>query len=243
MRGNPKGDWIGTWMSLGHTAIAELASMFPFQWLLFDLEHGYITEDQLLANFQAVKESDTSIIVRVGSVDEVLISRILDWGAHGIMLPHVNDPLKAIQCLQAMQYPPEGKRGFSTTARSFRFGKLAYNAVTHIKPLFYAQIETLEGVESAEAIAAVEGVDVLFVGPTDLKLNWETHKDKGKKEFNQLLEEVCVAALNHKKKAGILVKNIEDLPLYRTMGFSVFSIGSDLGLIHQGYKELISRIQ
>lgn len=235
----------GTWMSLGSSVISEMAGYFDFEWILYDLEHGYITEQALISNFQAIRNENTAIIVRVGSVDPVLISRVLDWGAAGIMLPHVNSAEEAKSCIQAMYYPPLGNRGYSSTSRSFEYG-LNKNTpeANAFHPIFMAQIETLEAVGAAKSIAAVPGVDVLFVGPADLKLCWSVNqRNTDPESFWELLAKVAVAADSQKKLAGILIKNISDIPRLRNLGYKVFSIGSDLGTLKEGYSRIFQELR
>ena len=232
---------LGTWISIGTPVITELASEFMFDWLLFDLEHGCVQESSLLSNFQAVSRKELKLIVRVGSLDPALIARVLDWGATGIMMPHVTSGDQAVACLNAMRYPPFGKRGFSGSARVYNYGLSRPQDLNKIPlPRFMAQIEDAEGVKNAEEIASVEGVDVLFVGPSDLKHELFTHSEKETINFNDALKIVCKAAHNHDKQAGILLQDTSNIKELIKYGFSCFAISSDLGIIKRGYQIIIS---
>ena len=103
---------LGTWLSIGSPVIAELAADSGFDWLLFDLEHGSGSEAALLPQLQAIRGTDTAGIVRVGAPHPDLIARVLDWGAQGIMVPHVNSAAEASNIVQAAHYPPRGSRGY-----------------------------------------------------------------------------------------------------------------------------------
>ncbi|RRB02514.1 HpcH/HpaI aldolase family protein [Larkinella rosea] len=223
----------GTWLSIGSPVIAELAAACGFDWLLFDLEHGCLTESGLLANLQAAKREGVRLIVRVGSMDSALIARVLDWGASGIMLPHVSTAEQARECVKAMNYPPIGTRGYSSSARSFSYG-LHVQQNTLQQPLFIPQIENEEGVLKAESIAAVDGVDILFVGPADLKLDLSIRRPTPPISYETALQQVSLAAKNQQKQAGILVRNRDDLPALKHWGYSCLAIGSDLGMIRDG---------
>lgn len=229
----------GAWLSIGSPVIAELAAAYPFNWMLFDLEHGCGTEATLLSNLQAAKRDHLAMIVRPGQIDPVLISRALDWGASGIMMPHINTAEQARKCLLAMQYPPLGNRGYSSSARAFQYGIKTPDKQTVLQqPLFFAQIETQEGVQHAEAIAATTGVDVLFVGPADLK--WEL-TSKGllpENGFDSYLTKVVKAAVVHGKQAGIVAKNDEEFANYLKMGFTCISYASDLAFLKQGFQHV-----
>lgn len=229
----------GTWLSIGSPVIAELAAACGFDWLLFDLEHGCLTEAALLANLQAAKRDNIKLIVRVGSFDRALIARVLDWGASGIMLPHVSTAEQARQCVQAMNYPPLGTRGYSSSVRAFSYGLTAQQTPKN-PPLFIAQIEDYHGVLNAESIAAINGVDVLFVGPADLKLDLSTRALPPNSAYQKALQAVSTATRTYQKQAGILVRNPADLSELNQLGFSCLAIGSDLGFVRDGFLNSIN---
>jgi 2-keto-3-deoxy-L-rhamnonate aldolase RhmA len=225
---------IGTWLSIGSPVIAEVASECGFDWLLLDLEHGSFSESGVLACLQAAKRTGIRLIVRVGSLNPALISNLLDWGADGIMLPHVSSSEEAALCVRAMRYPPHGTRGFSSSARAFRYGLNApKDMTTWTPPLFIAQIEGLEGVQNAEAIASVQGVDILFVGPADLKMDLSVRADAI--TYENALIRIAQAAQGHAKQAGILVRNPDDIALLRSAGFTCLALGSDLSYVRDGF--------
>lgn len=228
---------IGAWLNIGSPVIAEIASSYPFDWILFDLEHGCGTEASLLSNLQAAKGTNTALIVRPGKYDPALISKILDWGAAGIMMPHVISAQQASECLQAMQYPPLGKRGYSSSARMYNFGitKIPEGQIFE-QPLFFAQIETEEGVKYADEIAKVKGVDVLFIGPADLKWDLVANGNMTRHNFDLAIEQVVDAAINNGKQAGILVKNPEEVEKYFNMGVTCIAYASDLIFLKQGFQ-------
>ena len=235
---NPKLLSLGIWLSIGSPVIAELASECGFDWLLFDLEHGCITDAEVLANLQAAKREGIKLIVRVGKLDTALIAKLLDWGASGIMLPHVSTPEQAEACVKAMNYPPLGHRGYSSSARVFKYG---LDVRTTSAPLFLCQIEDYEGVTNVEEIAAVGGVDVLFVGPADLKLDLSTRNPHQTIPYEEALKKVSSAADFHQKQAGILIRNFSDITVLKQMGFSCLALGSDLGLLREGFMAIKSK--
>ena len=136
----------GTWITIGSPVITEIVSNYPFDWLLFDMEHGYLTESSLLPNMQAVRNNEIKQIVRVPALDPALIARTLDWGASGIMMPHVSSAEQAKACIDAIRYPPYGTRGYSGQARCFNYGLDTSGDVREADPPFLmAQIENWEG--------------------------------------------------------------------------------------------------
>lgn len=231
---------LGTWLSSGSPVVTELASFFNFDWLLLDLEHGCLTEQSLLNCMQAVSSNSIRIIVRVPNEDAKLIGKVLDWGAAGIMLPQVEDPTQIITCLRAMRYPPKGNRGYSSSARSYYYGcKKPDNPDELSSPIFIAQIETIRGVENAKAIAAIDGVDILFIGPSDLKLSIASNAGSLSIGYNEILKNIINTSEIYGKQAGILVSGINDIQNSLQLGFSCIAVGSDLGVLRNGYQEII----
>ena len=234
--------FIGTWLSIGSPIIAELAAASGFDWLLFDLEHGAHSDAVLMGNLQAIKGSAALAIVRVGAPHPDLILRALDWGSAGIMVPHVESAAEAAACLQAMHYPPRGRRGISRSARVYEYGLRPMPAPADLpSPVLFAQIETLQGVERVDEIAAVVGVDVLFVGPADLAFDLSVRRNNDGSGYDECLAKVAAAALANGKQAGILVRTLDDIPCLRERGFTHFAVESDLGIMRTRYQQMLKR--
>ena len=229
--------FVGTWLSLGSPVVAELAALSGFDWLLFDLEHGAGSEASLLANLQAIRGTPALPIVRVGAPHPDLILHALDWGAAGIMVPHIESADQARACLQAMHYPPRGRRGLSRSARAHDYGLRPTDAVP--PPLLFAQIESLAGIEHVDAIAAVEGVDVLFVGPADLGYDLSAHGNGHAPPFADCLARVVTAARAAGKHPGILSRDSADLPSLVAQGFTHIALDSDVAILRQRYRHLL----
>jgi 2-dehydro-3-deoxyglucarate aldolase/4-hydroxy-2-oxoheptanedioate aldolase len=227
---------LGTWLSIGSPVIAELAADSGFDWLLFDLEHGCGSEAALLPQLQAIRGSGASAIVRVGAPHPDLIARVFDWGAHGVMVPHVNSAAEAEAVVQAAHYPPRGRRGFSRTVRAHGYGPCSADETP--APLIMAQIETIEAVENASKIARVDGVDVLFVGPADLNLDLNTRPKLAKRDYAACLKRVTAAA-KAGKSCGILTRDAGELPALRRQGFDWLAVDSDLAILRNGYRKLV----
>jgi len=229
----------GTWLSLGSAVVAELAAASGFDWLLFDLEHGCGSEASLLPQLQATLGSSAASIVRVSAPHPDLIGRVLDWGADGIMVPHVSTAAEAEACVRAMHYPPRGHRGFSRSVRAYGYGLRPPVPESIESPLFLAQIETIEAVENAGAIAQVEGVDVLFVGPADLQFDLKARPERAVRDYAACLKEVARAAAEAGKSCGLLLRNPAELAQYRELGFTHLAIDSDLALLRAGYQQVL----
>lgn len=229
---------IGTWLSVGSPIVAEVAALSGFDWLLIDLEHGSYSEAAVLPQLQALNGSSSAGVVRVGAPSPDLIARVLDWGAAGLMVPHISSAAEAEACVRAMRYAPRGTRGLSRTVRAYGYGLQPPDPAAPVDPVFFAQIETLAAVESAAAIAAVDGVDVLFVGPADLR--WDLTAHASAKPYEDCLAEVVAAAHSAGKSAGILVRDVAEARTVRALGFTYIAIDSDLAILRNAYRQILS---
>ena len=226
---------IGTFLSLGSPTIAEVCGKYPFDWIMIDGEHGAgASEDAVFRILQAMGPTKAKKIVRLGEPSHAAIQHALDWGADGLMIPHVDTPEVARRALDSMLYPPKGRRGYSRSVRAFGYG----TALPEVppKPLLFAQIETLEAVENVEAIAAVEGVDVLFVGPADLGFDL---KARGSSlTLDDCLPKVAAAAKSAGKAAGILTRDDAQIAVRLALGYTHQAVDSDLGILRRRWAAL-----
>lgn len=223
---------IGTFLSLGSPALAELAAECGFDWVLIDLEHGCESEAALPNQLRALNDG-TLAIVRVSAPHADLIGRVLDWGAHGIMVPHVNTVAEAEHCVRCAHYPPRGHRGVSRTVRAYGYG-MRLPGDQPPCPIILAQIETVEGVGNAGAIAAVEGIDALFIGPADLSFDLRARQSP--ESFDECVTSVVSAARSHGKGSGILVRHSDDKEKLKALGFTWLALDSDLSLVREGFR-------
>lgn len=228
---------LGTWLQTGSPVIAELADLSGFDWLLIDLEHGCGTEANVLSQLQAIRRAMP--VVRVAAPHPESIGRVLDWGAGGVMVPMVSTAEKAEACVRAMRYPPQGQRGLAGMVRAFQYGLGERPA----SPVFFAQIETIEGVENAREIAAVDGVDVLFVGPMDLKLQLQSHPERATRDFQGCLQEVALAAREAGKACGLLLLPADNVPEIQALGFTHLASETDITLVREGYRRVLEPLR
>ena len=243
MTDSPSSPNLGTWLSLGSPAIAELAALAGFSWVLIDLEHGCATEAEVPDQLRALRGTATEAIVRVGAPYPDLIGRVLDWGARGIMVPHVDDAAMARKIVQATRYPPQGHRGVSRTTRATGYG-LYPSAAGNPPPLVMAQIETGEAVHHAAEIAEVDGIDVLFVGPADLQydLNHGARAATAPGDFAHCLRVVAAAAEACGKEAGILLRELGDVSIHLDLGFTRIAVDSDVGILRKAYQQTLANL-
>ncbi len=224
---------LGTWLSIGSPVIAELAAQSGFDWLLLDLEHGCGNESAVLPQLQAIRGTEAKGVVRVGAPHPDLIARVLDWGAHGLMVPHVNSAEEAKSLVKATRYSPRGSRGYSSTVRANDYGLRPVGEVP--APVVMAQIETIEGVNHASEIADVDGIDVLFIGPSDMRYDLQQRAEIAPGDFDHCVAQVIEAASTAGKQTGILVRDPDDAAKYRDLGFTYIAVDSDLAILRKSY--------
>lgn len=160
---------IGSWMSLGYPAIAEIMAKAGFEWLVIDMEHSAISINQCQELIRIVDLCGSSPLVRIGENNPLLIKRAMDAGAHGIIVPMVNSRADAEKAVSALKYPPHGTRGVGLSrAQGYGTSFNKYKKWLEEESIVIAQIEHIRAVENLEEIAAVEGIDAFIVGPYDL---------------------------------------------------------------------------
>lgn len=230
----------GAWLNLGSSVSAEITGRAGFDWILIDQEHGVGGEESLLHQLQALEASSAVSIVRIAWNEAPRFKRALDLGAGGIMIPYVNTAEEARQAAAAMRYPPQGVRGVARSPRAAGFGQDfdTYFAQANDNLLTVVQIETKEAVANAAEIAAVEGVDVLFVGPLDLSVSLGIPQQTTHPDFRAAVARVVGAGRQAGKAAGILLPNVEALPGAIADGFTFVAVGSDGALVTSGMRNI-----
>jgi 2-keto-3-deoxy-L-rhamnonate aldolase RhmA len=231
---------VGTFLNLGSPLATEICSTMGMDWVLLDLEHGAGPEADLLAHAQATGNGTASLLVRVEANDRPRFARALDIGAAGVMVPRVETAEEAATAISSMQYPPVGTRGVALGTRAARFGVEGFEPIHRAgsQLLGVIQIESERAVSNVDAIAAVPGVDVLFVGPADLTFSMGIPGQTRDPRFVDALEKVNAAARRHHKAAGFLMRSVEELDTYIGLGYTFLGISTDSGVLASGMRAL-----
>jgi 2-keto-3-deoxy-L-rhamnonate aldolase RhmA len=160
---------IGSWITIGHTAVAEIMAGAGYDWLTVDMEHSSITLDIAQELIRVIDLGGVAPLVRVGENDPNLIKRVMDAGAHGVIVPMVNSKDDAEKAVASVQYPPKGFRGVGL-ARAQKYGVAfeEYKKWNTRESIVIVQIEHIKAVENLETILSVPGVDGFIIGPYDL---------------------------------------------------------------------------
>ncbi len=160
---------IGIWCTLSGSGHAEALAGCGYDWMLIDMEHTTVSLDMVQAMLQAAAPYPTHVAVRPGWNDAVEIKRVLDAGAMTILVPYVQNAKEAAMAASAVRYPPQGMRGVAGITRASRFGMIDnYTARANSEICLLVQVETAHALDNIEEIAAVDGVDGIFIGPADL---------------------------------------------------------------------------
>jgi 2-keto-3-deoxy-L-rhamnonate aldolase RhmA len=230
----------GTFLNLGSSLTAEIAGNAGFDWLLIDLEHGAGDRHELLLQLQAIESTPAVPIVRIPWNDPVIFKRVLDLGASGIMVPYVQSADEARKAVAALRYPPAGIRGVASMNRACGFGPGfdEYFKSADSKLLNMLQIETPTAIEHVEEIAAVDGADVLFVGPMDLSVGLGIARQWGHPVMRAALDKVVNACQKAGKAAGMIVMSEEQIKTAVADGFSMLAFSSDGAMIVKGMRSI-----
>lgn len=235
----------GCWLSLGSSLTAEIVGRAGFDWVLIDLEHGAGSEKDVLHQLQALEHTPAAAIVRIESAQRQRIHRILDLGAEGIMVPRISNAAEAAAVASGLHYPPHGSRGVAKMVRATGFGQNfpEYYKTGMENILGVVQIETAEVLHHLDAVAAVEGIDVLFIGPSDLSMELGIFGQFDHPLFKDALKATVNAAEKAGKAAGILIANPDDYPTYHDMGIKVIACGADGTFVSQGARNMVEKLK
>jgi 4-hydroxy-2-oxoheptanedioate aldolase len=235
---------LGLWQAFASALPAEVCAACGFDWLLFDGEHGPNTVQTLLAQIQAVSSYPLEAVARPLAGRPEIIKQYLDIGFRSLLIPMVGSAAEAAEIVRATRFPPDGIRGVASVAvRASGFGADAdYLARSHEQLCLMMQIETLDAFDRLEEIAAVEGVDALFIGPSDLSasmgfLGRPSHPDAEAK-IVEGIRRIRQAG----KPAGIFARDAADAKNKIAAGASFVSLGTDIGLLANGCRQLVASI-
>ena len=233
---------IGVFSDLASPLAAELCGKAGFDWICLDLEHGTATEADLLGLLYAVGTTPMVPIVRPPSAERLRVGRALDLGAAGIMLPQLQSAAEVRQAVGYLRYPPVGARGLALRTRGADMGALDHADVARVvneRVVGIVQIESRGAVAAADEIAAMDEVDVLFVGPTDLSHALGVPGRFEDEAYLAALRTVTDACERHGKAAGILLYDTTALARHDELGFRFIGLGSEGSFVSAGAKAML----
>ena len=234
---------IGLWLALADGYAAEICAGAGFDWLLIDGEHAPNDLRSTLAALQAVAAYPVHPVVRVAHGDPALIKQVLDIGATTLMVPMVESAAQARELVRATRYPPQGNRGVgSAIARSSRWQRFPdYVQEANERVSLLVQVETRAGLEQIEAIAAVEGVDGIFIGPADLAASLGHPGRPAEPAVRTAIDAAIVRIARAGKAPGILCANEARARHYLALGACFIAVGIDTTLLALACGDLARR--
>ena len=233
----------GIFSGLAAPMAAEVAAAAGVDFVLLDLEHGAGGEEQVSPTVVATGAYGVPTLVRVETGARIRIGRALDAGAAGIMVPRITSAAEASEAVNHFHYPPIGDRGVASYNRAAVWGMDPSALEPRTKATAIIQIETLGALDQVEEIAALDGVDVLFVGPLDLSFALGTPRDFNTTEFSRALEAVVTAAARHGKTAGILCADVAAAKRFAAMGFRFLAHSSDSVLLARAVRQTLEAVR
>lgn len=236
---------IGLWQALADNYAAEICARQGFDWLLLDAEHSPNTIQTLLAQAQAIAPFPVETLVRVAFGEPVVFKQYLDLGLHSLLVPMVESAEQAADLVRYCRFPPRGIRGVSSaTSRGADFGvdtEYLHNADKHITLI--VQIESRDGLDNVAEIAAVDGVDALFIGPSDLAASLGHLGDPLHPEVTAAVDQALAAIKAAGKPAGIFAVSPDHARESFAKGFAFASVGTDIGLLISGARAVLAEVR
>jgi len=231
---------IGLWVALANPYAAEIAAGAGFDWLLVDGEHGPNDIPSMLSQLQAIAASAAHPVVRVPIGEAWIIKQVLDIGAQTLLVPMVESAQQARALVRATRYPPDGIRGVGAAlARASAFNRHTdYLRTANSETCLLLQVESRAGLAAIEAIAEVDGVDGIFIGPADLAADMGYLGQPGAAEVQAAVEKGLRSIQAAGKAAGILTSDQSLARRYMELGATFVAIGSDVGVLASGTTKL-----
>ena len=228
---------LGTWVSLANTQVAELMANFGFDWICVDMQHGLVDFSDVFTMLPAISTTSTTPFVRVPWNEPHIIMKALDAGAYGVIVPMINNAEDAARAVAACKYPPLGMRSYGP-ARAVLYGGPDYGQRANEEIAVVLMIETEEGLAKVDEIAATEGVDCLFIGPSDLSLavGLEAGKGWGQPEFEEAVDSIAAACERHCIAVGVFTHSAELAAEYLRRGFHMVDIMGDSRFLAAGVR-------
>lgn len=232
---------LGYWLSLNSLAATEIAAGAGFDWVLLDMEHSTLSVETIERHLLAARHGgDAEFVVRVPSVDAVIVKRLLDTGVRSFMFPYVQTVQDAELAVAATRYPPAGIRGYSGNTRANRWATDAsYPQTAQDEIVVILQVETPQALANIPAYGAIDGVDGIFIGPNDLAASIGLVGQQGHQDVRQLVSEAGRAILGTGKAAGMLDFNVATAKPLVEGDFGFVAVGSDLSTVSRGTKQLL----
>jgi 2-keto-3-deoxy-L-rhamnonate aldolase RhmA len=217
-----------------------------YDFVFIDMEHGNYSVETVADLIRGAKSAGIATIIRVPRLETFFISRVLDAGAEGIMVPMTSTKEQAEEIVRYSKYTPLGQRGFGnqigqTDYRPLKTLDFMKEANEHT--LIVAQIETREAIENVDSVLSVEGIDVGLIGPNDLSISLDIPDQMGSETLAKAIDKVVETAKKKGKASGIHIGNIEAIKKWRAKGMTVLAYSTDIGFIYSASKSSLEELK
>lgn len=230
---------IGLWSQLASGMVAEIIGGCGFDWIVLDMEHGPNEVASVIAQLQAMQKGTATAVVRPPWNDPVITKRLLDSGATALLFPFVQNREEAERAVASTRYPPKGFRGVASVTRASGFGRVKnYLANASSEICVLVQVETKSALDRLEEIAGVDGVDGVFIGPSDLAAALGHLGNAAHPEVQAAIMGAVQRLKKLGKPAGILTSVVADAQRYLDAGYQFVACGTDVGLLARGGEAL-----
>lgn len=235
---------LGLFLIWSEPGIAELCGLLPLDFVVIDMEAGALSRPDVMRMVQVLTARPVSVLVRVPSHEQHVIEHALDIGADGVVVPKVNTAAEAAAVVAATRFPPSGRRGVNPVRASGYFADLpGYFAAANERTLCLVQIESGAAVDRAAEIAAVGGVDGLFLGMGDLAMAVGQPGEVTGPKMDLARAKVLAAGRQHGKLTGAFAYSPDLARAYRAEGFDVLAVGNEIKVLREGIERLLSTIR
>jgi 4-hydroxy-2-oxoheptanedioate aldolase len=234
----------GLWLSLESPIATEILAGAGYDWLLLDMEHTTLDPSQVAAHIRAAWGGTAELAVRLPWNEPVMVKRLLDAGVRTLMFPFVQSADEARAAVAATRYPPHGIRSVSGNSRATGFARIPdYPERYREEQCVIVQIESPRALAAIEEIAAVDGVDALFIGPADLAANMGFYGKPGAPEVKAAIADAVVRIRRTGKAAGMLNYNLAEARALFAAGFSFIAVNSDLAILARRSEAILAEVQ
>jgi len=233
---------VGLWCSMASPISAEVLAGAGFDWIVVDGEHAPNDITTLLPQLQAMRGGTAEPVFRVPWNEPVIIKRALDVGARSLLIPFVQNADEARKAVAAARYPPLGIRGVAVVPRANDYGRVqGYHRNAHLDTCVLVQLETGIALKEIEAVADVEGVDGIFIGPSDLAAAFGHLGNPKHAEVQAAIRDAAARIRAKGKSAGTLAGNPDDADALFEAGYNFVAVGSDVGILARNAEALAAR--
>lgn len=235
---------LGTMLSeVSNPNIVRILKTVGFEYIIVDCEHGYFDFSQIANIISVGNGFGMPIIIRIPAIEREFITKVLDMGADGLLVPMVSTEQEAEMVVKFAKYSPVGMRGLSTTRAHTNYNPpplKEYIKIANDRTIIFVQIETKQGVENADKIAAVNGIDAVMIGPNDLAMDYGTPGILDSDSMMKAVSHIVRVSNSAGKASGMIASNVSYLHRCEDIGMSVFSCNSEVGMILNAGREVVN---